>query len=218
MLLAGYSFASPKDIRQNSAVIDALKYYHGNQIKFERIGSESGISAQLVYSIVAPEIAQFNAFSNVFETLSLKLMYVQKGSGFFDFSIGLFQMKPSFVEALEQYVTEHPLPGTDVAGILINEPDLLKQRTERIRRLKSDAWQYRYLQLFLKIVVLRLGNQLPENDKDKLSILATAYNSGFLKDISQLRRQMRFTYFPVYSPFRGYSYSKVSLIFYQLLS
>lgn len=179
LFFAGYSYSNQKDIRQSSAVVDALRYYYENQIQFENIGAESGISAQLVYSIVAPEIEQFNAFSNVFETLSLKLMYVQKGSGFFDFSIGLFQMKPSFVEALEQYVTEHPLPGTDVTGILTNEPDLLKQRTERIRRLESDVWQYRYLQLFLKIVVLWLGNQLPENDKDKLSILSTAYKSGF---------------------------------------
>lgn len=54
LFFAGYSYSNQKDIRQSSAVVDALRYYYENQIQFENIGAESGISAQLVYSIVAP--------------------------------------------------------------------------------------------------------------------------------------------------------------------
>jgi hypothetical protein len=218
VFFAGLSSANQKDIRQSSSFIHAIRYFHENKERFDRIGAECGLPAPMVYAVVAPEIAQFNAFSNVFETLSLKLMYVQKGSGFFDFSIGVFQMKPSFVESLERYVAANAVSGVNASEIIIHEQDPLKQRAERIRRLESEEWQYRYLQLFLKIVTLRIGNQMPVNEGEKLSVLATAYNAGFLKDIPQLRKHMRYSYFPVYSPFRAYPYSKVSLIFYQMLS
>ncbi len=69
-------------------------------------------------SIVLPELIRWNALQDIMETTALELLYVEKGKDGADFSIGYFQMKPSFIENLENYVltnrdgVSHPV-GTD---------------------------------------------------------------------------------------------------------
>jgi hypothetical protein len=61
-----------------------------------------------VLSIVFPEIIRYNAFKDFLETKTLEWLYVEYGKDKADFSIGLFQMKPSFVEKLEKYLQATP--------------------------------------------------------------------------------------------------------------
>lgn len=58
-------------------------------------------------AIVSPELIRWTAFKDFFETTALELLYVKKGKTYADFSIGHFQIKPSFVEQLEAYVSQH---------------------------------------------------------------------------------------------------------------
>ena len=57
-----------------------------------------------IIAIAFPEIIRYNAFSDLIEITSNRILYINGGKTASDFSIGLFQMKPSFVEDLENYV------------------------------------------------------------------------------------------------------------------
>lgn len=57
-----------------------------------------------VLSIVFPEIIRWNEFQDVIEISADRTLYVNGGSKLGDFSLGSFQMKPSFIESLERYI------------------------------------------------------------------------------------------------------------------
>lgn len=80
----------------------ALSFWVSHEAEFKAIGSKAGVSARFLFALVAPEISQFGYLSDRAQTYILKVMYVQRGKAYADFSIGRFQMKPSFIERLEQ--------------------------------------------------------------------------------------------------------------------
>lgn len=54
---------------------------------------------------------RYNALKDDIESESLKVLYVQFGKTYADFSIGVFQMKPSFAEGVETLAAQL-LPDT----------------------------------------------------------------------------------------------------------
>ena len=60
--------------------------------------------ARLAMCIVAPEISQYSQLSDAAETYALYTLYVQGRVS--DFSIGAFQMKPSFAVSIEKEVAK----------------------------------------------------------------------------------------------------------------
>jgi hypothetical protein len=98
-------------------------------------------------AIVFPEMIRWSAFNDFIETAAVEQLYVRQGKAVADFSIGHFQMKPSFIEDLEQYVSEHPYLRA-AQSVVITERDLRKARTLRISRMKTFDWQLRYAHAF----------------------------------------------------------------------
>src|SRR5688572_9022069 len=97
-----------------------------------------------ILSIVSPEIIRWNAFRDIIETAADETLYVNYGSA--DYSIGIFQMKPSFVEQLENYAAENNIG--DCYFLQIHEKDSVEIRKERINRLKQNYWQLKYAQAY----------------------------------------------------------------------
>ena len=82
---------------------DAVAFFANNSAAFRRVfngASEDDI--RVAYSIVAPEVSQYDAVSDFMEVTALEIKYVRGGNC--DYSIGYFQMKPSFGESLEKEV------------------------------------------------------------------------------------------------------------------
>ena len=75
-------------LKQNDAVIDdyAVKYQ---------------LPAKELKAIVFPELIRYNGVFNALEVESLKYLYVSEGKHYANFSVGYFQMKPSFAEMVE---------------------------------------------------------------------------------------------------------------------
>ena len=67
------------------------------------------LNPYFVLAIVFPELIRYSKLQDVIESNDLKVLYVQFGDTYSNFSIGRFQMKPSFCEQLEKdynkYVT-----------------------------------------------------------------------------------------------------------------
>jgi hypothetical protein len=175
-----------------------------------------GESPQFLFSIVAPEVSQFNSIQNAFELNSLKILYVQGGSGYGNFSVGFFQMKPSFVETLESKVKIYK----DIRHVFSFIPDATlnekEQRKMRLYNLDSLQAQLKYLEAFCLILKKKTVDIQFSSEQDRLKYFATAYNSGFELNKNKMYSMMDKTFFPHFGE-NKFNYSDVSLEFYKTL-
>ena len=149
-----------------------------------------------IIAIAFPEILRYNAFSDLIETTSNRLLYINGGKTASDFSIGLFQMKPSFVEDLENYVANSE-KLEKYKTVQIRNKTEKATREERVNRLENFHWQLYYLKIFWTVMDDKYSQIIFENKKDKLRFYATAYNYGFtrpLKEILSFQYQKIFPY------------------------
>jgi hypothetical protein len=199
------------DYYQNCKI--AIDLYTDNKNYFEELGEETGLSSQFLFSIVAPEITQYNYLSDKIETYSLKVFYVQGGKEYSNFSIGVFQMKPSFVEQLEDFITNNKTLKSKYSGYLIKKDTEREIRVERVKRLESLDWQIKYLSLFCEIIKEIFFKDTGLEEKEILKFYATAYNTGFHKSKKEIERISKLLLFPHFSV-KKYSYGEISLWFY----
>ena len=188
----------------------ALSFWVSHEAEFKAIGSKAGVSARFLFALVAPEISQFGYLSDRAQTYILKVMYVQRGKAYADFSIGRFQMKPSFIERLEQCLRAESTLCTLFPEVLFTAES---ERAERIKRLESMEWQLVYLALFCRVVQQRFEHIVFADETEKLQFYANAYNVGFHLNASRLQ-QTQGAYFPHLSR-QKYRYADISLWFYQ---
>ena len=191
----------------------ALSFWVSHEAEFKAIGSKAGVSARFLFALVAPEISQFGYLSDRAQTYILKVMYVQRGKAYADFSIGRFQMKPSFIERLEQCLRAESTLCTLFPEVLFTAESERAERAERIKRLESMEWQLVYLALFCRVVQQRFEHIVFADEAEKLQFYANAYNVGFHLNASRLQ-QTQGAYFPHLSR-QKYRYADISLWFYQ---
>ena len=191
----------------------ALDFYEENKSEFERQSAMLGLESAFLFSIVAPEVSQYGQLSNTVETYSLKVLYVQYGKGYADFSIGHFQMKPSFIEDLEKYIAANNELKSKYNHYLFKQPDNKNARIERVDRLNSLSWQINYLTAFCDVILHKFKNILFISDTEKVKFFAAAYNSGFHKSENELKKMQKLKYFPRFGV-EKYNYSDITNWFF----
>lgn len=176
-----------------------IAFYRDHRHDFELGKKQNSIhlSAIHMYAIVAPEVGEYSTFRNFLEVKATEYFYIKLGQRYGNFSIGHFQMKPSFAEKIELLsdsvsrvtATENPLKY-----VVNKEIDI---RKERIRRLNDYGWQLRYLMNFIRVAELVYKEVLKEkNEIEKLVFLATVYNAGIGLSNAQYRRLQKTPSFP----------------------
>jgi hypothetical protein len=193
---------------------DALAFYAANDALFEAAARGTSFSPRFLFAIVAPEYTRYSGARDKIESYSLKVLYVQGGASYSDFSVGPFQMKPSFVERLEASIAADSLLAARHAGCLLGHLDARAARVERLRRLASVEWQLEYLVASLEIVERRFASLASADDEEKLRFHATAYNCGFHVPEQRIREMERKAYFPRST--RRFRYSDVAAWFYRI--
>ncbi len=148
-----------------------------------------------IIAIAFPEILRYNAFSDLIETTSNRLLYINGGKTISDFSIGLFQMRPSFVEDLENYVANSEKLEKYRTIQILNKTEE-KTREERVNRLENFHWQLNYLKIFWAVMEDKYSQMIFENKNDKLRFYATAYNFGFLCPEKMITNYQKIKAFP----------------------
>ena len=68
----------------------------------KRLCDKYDVSYPMAIAVVFPEIVRYSAIRDKIEITLLKALYINLGEDYADFSIGQFQMKPSFAEALHK--------------------------------------------------------------------------------------------------------------------
>jgi hypothetical protein len=194
-----------------------LEYLKEHKTNFNRRLNDNQEKKAILVSVVFPEIVRYSLVRDLLETKSLEIGYVSKGSGFVDFSVGRFQMKPSFLESIERVIKSSGELSDKYQNIIhytsANEKAV---RKERIERLKSFQWQLSYLEAFYDITITRSPFLKKKTLQYKVSYLATAYNHGFLSDRREIEYWMSQKTYPYGTGVNGeqYAYSRVARYFY----
>lgn len=140
-----------------------------------------------VLSLAFPEMLRYDSYSDYLETSSNRILYVNKGKNASNFSTGYFQMKPSFIEDLENYVAKNE-SLKQYNWIVIQNKNEIEVRKERIKRLENFQWQLRYLKVFWYVAELKFQNIDFQTTEDKIRFFATAYNYGFTKPEKEITK------------------------------
>jgi hypothetical protein len=169
-------------------------------------------------SVVFPEVIRFNSFSDFIETKTLEWVYVDYGAEKADFSVGLFQMKPSFIEKLEEATKSDPSLFRPFADVL-NYPSTLSAmeiRKTRVARMQNFETQIAYAQVFLLVCNTKFKEECFVNNPEKIKFFAAAYNFGFDKDVNDIKKWTTKKAFPYGVNYKGKQmiYSEVSADFY----
>ena len=204
-VLFGAKYAeAEKFLRQNSWIAESL-----------RLPPQE---TRIALAIVFPEIIRFKALEDKVQVRALKVLYVQYGRKYADFSVGHFQMKPTFGEQIERdYNRLFSAEEKTAAEIAPFETgDSSRLRKERVLRLDDLHWQARYLRLLMMVMGKLYGILTFASDLDKLRFYATAYNSGYASGEKAVRKRMGIRRFHIQWLFAKthYNYADVAVFFF----
>jgi hypothetical protein len=177
------------------------------------------ISYPIALSVVFPELVRYSALRDKMEISLLKTLYVNLGEDYADFSIGVFQMKPSFAETIRDESSAYLGRRSGIRFKTINDYEDIKEfRKSVIKDLEDPESQVIYLITFIRICEKKFNlNRLDEIKFIKF--LATAYNFGIDKSGIQLAKMTDKKFFSTkLISSEKYSYADVSLYFYKYFS
>jgi len=170
---------------------------------------------EIIMPVLFPEAIRYSIIRDYLETKSLELAYVYAGAA--DFSIGYFQMKPSFVENLEQTILRYPDKLGKYDSLLISGRIQLQDiRKERIDRLKRLEYQVVYANCLYDILKIFHPEIFSLDKAYQIKFISTAFNHGFLSGQEEILEYTDKAFFP----FNGknntekYVYNEISLFFY----
>lgn len=195
----------------------ACNFLEKNTIKFKSVASKYKQNLSLLKAVVFPEIMRYSVLNDVLETSALEYLYVHYGSEAADFSIGYFQMKPSFIETIERDIAcdRNLSPKYDYLLFKKGMRETEKRKI-RLQRLKKIDWQIVYLSAFIAICDSRFEAQKFMCAEDKIIFYSTAYNSGFHQSAEKIIAKSALKTFPYGIKYTGeqYAYSDIALYFH----
>ena len=214
----------------------ALCVAEGEESPWYDVWRSFHVDPLIAESVVWPEMERYSRLKDLMETTANYGAYVTTGKGP-DYSIGQFQMKPSFVEELEKAWMRSGLARQ--YDLWFDTDNTATARRIRITRLQKEEWQVIYVGVFLRLLYASYGsfNKKGEHTQDGLETLpvqeqvrlaATAYNRGVVwaapgyGDLSALEehaREKHFHYALIPSRFtRRYCYATLALKHYKKIA
>lgn len=191
----------------------ALTYYSKNKTNLASISNKYNFPFDFLYAIVAPEVSHYTTRQDKVETLATEMFYAKLGSKYGNFSIGIFQMNPNFVERLEQVINADTtaykkfVPLTKFKGTTASTI-----RKERLDRIKEPLKAFEYV--CAMYYILELTHQdIFTDDKSKLLFYSNAYNTGFWKPKKEIERMRKQQHFPRCWSCNQYNYGQISIEF-----
>jgi hypothetical protein len=185
-----------------------------NESWMKQLSEKYDVSYPAAIAVAFPELIRYSALRDKMEITLLKTLYINLGEDYANFSIGQFQMKPSFAELVHKKI---PL----LKGKLKNQlkertgnNDIRKYRTSIVMDLEQPEFQFLYLIAFIKICET-IYNLKDLDEDQKIKFLAAAYNYSFQKSFEEVNEMIdkRFFYTKLVKA-ETYSYSDISAFWY----
>lgn len=195
---------------------NALKYFEKNKSIITAHFNYYSANKELLISVIFPERIRYSMIRDFLETTMVEMIYIDLGTDYVDFSIGDFQIKPSFAEKVEKFIGQfHQLKHKYKLIIDFDKKTDRAKRKERVRRLKSLNYQLIYISAFYDIVnqKFKLKNK---SNAEQIKFLAAAYNHGFDSEKWRIEKYVDSKYFPYGTKYKGkqYAYSAIAVDFY----
>jgi len=186
-----------------------------NRSWMEPVLKKNHIPYPLAIAVIFPELVRYSALRDKMEISLLKTLYINLGEDYANFSIGQFQMKPSFAERIREQAPSFLQRRSGITFKSSKEYDnILDFRRSIIKDLEDPKMQMNYLIALIKIC----EKNFKTNRKDEASrvkFLAAAYNSGFEKNSGEIESMIDKKYFNTkLFKTKNYSYSEVSYFWY----
>ena len=164
----------------------AINYVKEHHDEWSREFEQFDVDPRLAVAIVFPELIRYSMWQDEIERAAVNGLYVSKGTDAANFSIGRFQMKPSFAEEIEQEWNRSSL--SKEYGFVFNLQQNNEARRSRIRRLSNMQGQCRYLAIFIRLLQQRHPQLEQLSEKEQVCFLATAYNRSFTASFQQIKK------------------------------
>ncbi len=197
---------------------EARQFMKENESWMRNLCSDYRVDYELAASVVFPEVVRFSAVRNKIEVTLLKSLYRYKGSEFADFSIGVFQMKPSCAGTVvnlllkrgDRELKNHfrqkffSLNGEEARALIISD-------------MEEPERQFVYVLGLIRILEAKYRYLKWNEPAGKIRFFAAAYNGGFTAGEARIRQWMeeRMFYTTVLKPDQCYSYAGVAEAWYR---
>lgn len=194
----------------------ALAFERENRIWMEPVLVRNHVSYPLAIAVIFPELVRYSALRDKMEITMLKALYINLGEDYANFSIGRFQMKPSFAEKVRVQAPELITPRSGIVFSALSEyDDISDYRKSIVSDLEDPRREINYLVSFFKICEKKYKSRW-QDESEKVKFLATAYNYGIDKTESQIESMINKKFFntKLFST-ENYSYADVSLFWYK---
>ncbi len=174
------------------------------------------ISYPFAIAIVFPELIRYSALRDKIEITLLKALYINLGEEYADFSIGPFQMKPSFAELIHEKVLS--IKDRKIKNQFQSRKyyeDIRKYRSSIVGDLENLKTQFIYLLAFVKICESNYQNKW-KDENEELKFFATVYNCGLNKstEIIESMTDKKFFNTGLIKTDNNYSYADISIYWY----
>jgi hypothetical protein len=194
----------------------AMLFESENRSWMESILAKNHISYPLAVAVIFPELVRYSALRDKMEITLLKTLYINLGEDYANFSIGHFQMKPSFAELVREQGNSVLGRRSGISFKRRSEYDNVNDyRKSIVNDLEDPKTEFCYLVAFIKICEKNFRtNRMDEISS--LKFLATAYNYGINKSSSEIEKMADKKYFNTkLFKTENYSYTDVSLFWYK---
>lgn len=149
-----------------------------------RIPTMYGLNPKATIAVASPEIIRYDSLSDVIEVASNKMLYQNFGSDYGSFSVGLFQMKPKFLESLKEDIKTYEL--TQLDWLFESKKD---EERARILQVATNPTLATHALCAFWLVCESKGLFTDcTNDEERLSRAASAYNYGYRSDIEKIKK------------------------------
>lgn len=196
----------------------ADRYINENDPWMRKLSAKYKVDFLLAKSIVFPELVRYSAIRDKMEITLLKALYVNYGADYANFSIGVFQVKPSCAEEILSEVAKmrdrkfaaHFKP-------LDSKLTIPEKREALIKELENPQSEYFYIIALIKILENKYHYLNNETVEYKLGFFATAYNCGFSNTEDHIRQQFKLKsfYTSLSKPTDCFSYADISVAYFR---
>lgn len=210
--------AADSSLYENGDYRDAVEWLKSNPFIEDSLAAYH-VPPDEALAIVFPELMRYSALEDKMEVTGLMVLYARLGKDYADFSVGRFQMKPSFIQHLEVDASKYLSPEVirHICPFLLNGNDEEGIRKKRVNSLTDVKKEVSYLALFYKIVLAKFRGIHSTNPEERIRFLATAYNCGYHHSAANLYARMKKKQFPVYDGLfiHHVNYADLSLFWWQ---
>jgi len=194
----------------------AMQFESENRIWMEPVLAKNHISYPLAFAVIFPELIRYSALRDKMEITLLKTLYINLGEDYANFSIGQFQMKPSFAGLVREQSNSVLNRRSGINLKRRSEYDDIKDyRKSLVKDLENPRTEFNYLVAF--IIICEKNFRTNRMDEvSELKFLATAYNFGINKSSAEIEKMIDKKFFNTkLFKTENYSYADVSLFWYK---